>query len=115
MARERVTGLIVIQTPLMFAERKKIAELAISHRLPSMSGAAEYVVDGGLLSYAPSYPELYRRAAVYVDKILKGANPGELPIEQPTTVELVINARTARLIGLAVPAPMLRRATLVIQ
>ena len=80
-----------------------------------MFGAAEYVADGGLLSYAPSYPELYRRAAVYVDKILKGANPADLPIEQPTTFELVINARTARLIGLAVPQPMLRRAALVIQ
>ncbi|HEY3636040.1 MAG TPA: ABC transporter substrate-binding protein, partial [Caldimonas sp.] len=71
MTRERVQGVIVIQTPLMFADRKKIAELAITHRLPSMFGAAEYVADGGLLSYAPSYPELYRRAAVYVDKILK--------------------------------------------
>jgi putative ABC transport system substrate-binding protein len=115
MTRERVHGVIVIQTPLMFADRKKIAELAITHRLPSMFGAAEYVADGGLLSYAPSYPELYRRAAVYVDKILKGANPADLPIEQPTAVELVVNARTARLIGLAVPQPMLGRATRVIQ
>ena len=115
MTRERVQGVIVIQTPLMFAERKKIAELAISHRLPSMFGAAEYVTDGGLLAYAPSYPELYRRAAVYVDKILKGASPADLPIEQPTAVELVINARTARLIGLVVPQSMLQRATLVVQ
>jgi len=81
LAREHAEALIVVQTPLMYTERNAIAGLAIKHRLPSMFGASEYVAAGGLLSYAPSYPELFRRAAVYVQKILKGANPGELPIE----------------------------------
>ncbi len=115
MTRERAEAVIVVQTPLMYTERNEIARLATKHRLPSMYGAAEYVVAGGLMSYAPSYPELFRHAAVYTQKILKGANPGDLPIEQPTTFELVINANTARALGIAVPPSMLARASRVIR
>ncbi len=115
MARERAEAVIVVQTPLMYTERSKIADLAIKHRLPSVWGASEYVVVGGLISYAPSYPELFRRAAGYVQKILKGANPGDMPIEQPTTFELVINAKTARALGVTMPPSMLARADRVIQ
>jgi len=115
MSRERAQAVIVIQTPLMYAERSRIAQLALKTRLPSMFGAAEYVVVGGLLSYAPSYPELYRHAAVYVDKILKGANPGELPIEEPNAFELVVNLGTARTLGLSIPAALLARVTRAIQ
>jgi ABC-type uncharacterized transport system substrate-binding protein len=89
--------------------------LAVKHRLPSIYGASEYVTVGGLMSYAPSYTELFRRAAGYVQKILKGANPGDLPVEQPTTFELVFNARTARALAIAVPQRMLARASSVIQ
>jgi len=111
MARERAQGVIVVQTPLMYAERKRIAELALKARLPSMFGAAEFVDAGGLVSYGPSYPELYRRAAVYVDKILKGASPGDLPIEEPIAVELVVNTTTARSLGIPIPSSMLTRIT----
>jgi putative tryptophan/tyrosine transport system substrate-binding protein len=96
MTRERAGAVVVISDPFLFSERQRLAELTREHRLPSMHGPAEYVDAGGLLSYAPSYADLFRRAAVYVDKILKGAKPGELPIEQPTTLELVINRKTAK-------------------
>jgi len=115
MTRERAQAVIVVQTPVMYIERARIAELAIKHRLPSMFGAAEYVEAGGLMSYAPPYTDLFRRAAVYVDKILKGANPGDLPIEQPTTFELVVNAKTARAIGVTIPTSILTHATRVVQ
>jgi putative ABC transport system substrate-binding protein len=113
MSREHAQGVIVVQTPLMFAERKKIAELALKSRMPSMFGAAEFVDAGGLVSYGPSYPELYRHAAIYVDKILKGANPGDLPIEEPTAVELVVNASTARALGVTIPPVLLARVARV--
>jgi putative ABC transport system substrate-binding protein len=114
MTREHAQGVIVIQTPLMYAERRKIAELALRSRLPSMFGAAEFVDAGGLVSYGPSYPELYRHAALYVDKILKGANPADLPIEEPNAVELVVNASTARALGVTIPPTMLARVAHVI-
>ena len=115
MTRERAEAVIVVQTPLMYTERNEITKLAMKQRLPSVYGASEYVIAGGLMSYAPSYPELFRHAAVYVQKILKGANPGDLPIEQPTTFELVINANTARALGIAMPPAMLARASRVIR
>jgi len=115
MARERIDAVAVINSPLVYLERKRIAELALKHRLPAIYGGAEYVEAGGLLSYGPSYPELFRRAAIYVDKILKGANPADLPIEQPTAFELVLNAKTARALGLLIPPPMLARANRLIQ
>jgi len=114
MTRERAEAVIVVQTPLMYTERNEITKLAMKQRLPSVYGASEYVIAGGLMSYAPSYPELFRHAAVYVQKILKGANPGDLPIEQPTTFELVINANAARALGIAISPAMLARASRVI-
>ena len=115
MTRERVDAVVVVNGPLVYAERKRIADLALKHKLPAIYGSAEYADVGGLLAYGPSYPDLYRRAASYVDKILKGANPGDLPIEQPTTFELVINANTARALGVAIPPSLLARANRVIQ
>jgi len=115
MSRERIEALIVLNSPFIYTERKRIADLALKHKLPAIYGAAEYAEAGGLLSYAPSYPEMFRRAAIYVDKILKGAKPADMPIEQPTTFELVINANTARALGLVIPPSLLARANRVIQ
>src|SRR5262249_15736351 len=92
--RER--ALIVVASPALFPERKRIADLELKHRLPTAVGAREYAEAGGLFSYAVRYPELFRRAAAYVDKILKGAKPADLPIEQPTEFELGINLKTAK-------------------
>jgi putative tryptophan/tyrosine transport system substrate-binding protein len=115
MTRERIDAVVVINSPLVYIERKRIAELAQKHKLPAIYGSSEYADAGGLLAYGPSYMDLFRRAALYVDKILKGANPGDLPIEQPTTFELVINANTARALGVAIPPSVLARASRVIQ
>lgn len=115
MTRQRVEAVVVVNSPLVFSERRTIIDLALKYKLPAIYGSAEYADAGGLLSYGPSYPELYRRAANYVDKILKGANPGDLPIEQPSTFELVINAVTARALGIALSPAMRARANRVIQ
>jgi putative ABC transport system substrate-binding protein len=115
MTRERIDGLVVVHGPLVYTLRKRIAELALKQKLPAVYGSAEYAEAGGLLAYGPSYPDLSRRAAVYVDKILKGAHPGDLPIEQPTRFELVINANTARALGIAIPASVSARATRMVQ
>jgi putative ABC transport system substrate-binding protein len=112
--QEHAQALMVVQGPLIYRERKKIAELAVKHKLPTMNGAAEYVDAGGLVSYAPSYPEFFRRAAIYADRILKGAHAGDLPIEQPTTFELVINQKTAAALGLTIPQAVVLRADRVI-
>jgi putative tryptophan/tyrosine transport system substrate-binding protein len=115
MTRQHADALLVVHSPLPFEERARIAELALKYRIPAIYGAAEYVEAGGLISLAPVYPDLFRRAAVYVDKILKGANPGDLPIEQPTKFETVINLKTAQALGLTLPRPVLLRAGHVIQ
>ena len=112
--RERAEAIFVVQNPMFFDERKRIAELALKHRLPSAYGPSEAVEAGGLFSYGPSYPDLFRRAAGYVDKILKGAKPGDLPIEQPTRFELVINRKTAKALGIVIPQTVLLRAERVI-
>ena len=114
-AQERAEAVFVIATPSFFSERQRIAELALKHRLPTMHGPSEYVEAGGLISFAPSYSDLFRRAAVYVDKILKGAKPGDLPIEEPTKFELVINLKTAKALGLSIPKAVLLRADRVIE
>jgi putative tryptophan/tyrosine transport system substrate-binding protein len=94
---------------------KKIADLAVKNRLPSMCEAGQYVAAGGLISYSANEAESFKRAAVYVDKILKGAKPAELPVEQPTRFELIINLKTAKQIGLTIPPNVLARADKVIK
>ena len=113
--KRNVDAIVVLETPLINSHRSQIAALAAKSRLPAMYMNPEYVEDGGLMSYGASIAELYRRAAVYVDKILKGAKPGDLPVEQPTKFELVINLKTAKQIGLTIPQKMLARADKVIQ
>jgi putative ABC transport system substrate-binding protein len=108
-------ALIVVTSPSLFTERKRIADLALKHRLPTVVGGREYAEAGILFSYAVSYPELFRRAAWYVDKILRGAKPADLPIEQPTTFEMVINLKTAKALGLTIPQSLLHRANQVIE
>jgi putative ABC transport system substrate-binding protein len=115
MARARTQAILVLASALFFAERQRVAELAITHRLPTMLQARDNVEAGGLMSYSPNYDDLYRRAAVYVDKILKGAKPADLPIEQPTKFELVINLKTANALGLTIPQSLLQRADEIIQ
>ena len=111
----RAEALMVVTSSLSFAIRDQLASLALKHRLPSMYGAREYAYAGGLMAYGQSNAERWRRAATYVDKILKGAKPGDLPVEQPTKFELVINLKTAKALGLTLPPSLLRRADEVIQ
>jgi len=113
--RQRADAFVVTLDSLLQANRKLIVELAAKHRLPAMYQAREFVDAGGLMVYGPSYPDLYRRAASYVDKIFKGAKPGDLPIEQPTKFELVINLKTAKALGLTIPQSVLLRADELIQ
>jgi ABC-type uncharacterized transport system substrate-binding protein len=113
--KESIGALIVTPDPLFTTQRTRIVEFVARRRLPSMFFAKEFVEAGGLISYGPSFPESYRRAAVYVDKILKGAKPADLPVEQPTKFELVINLKTAKQIGLSIPPNMLARADRVIR
>ncbi len=115
MTRERADAVIVFPGPMLFNERKRIVGLAAKHRLPSMFSAREFVELGGLISYGASIADLIRRSATHVDKILKGAKPGDLPVEQPTKFELVINLKTAKALGLAIPPSVLLRADEVIQ
>jgi len=115
LVRNRAGALIIVPSPAIFSHRKRLFELAMKHRLPTVVGSREYVEAGGLASYGPDYPDQFRHAAVYVDKILKGAKPGDLPIEQPTKFELVINLKTAKALGLTIPPSLLARADEVIQ
>ena len=115
MSSARADALYVPSTPVLGAERRRIADLAARHRLPTVFSFRDYVEAGGLMSYGPELSEMFRRAATYVDRILKGASPGELPVEQPTRFELVVNARTARALGLVIPPPVLSRADHVFQ
>jgi putative ABC transport system substrate-binding protein len=113
--RARTDALILgVNTPFI-AQRRRLAELAVLHRLPMVTPAKEYAEAGGLLSYGTDYPDLFRRAATYVDKILKGAKPADLPIEQPTKFELIINLKTAKALGLTIPPSLLQRADQVIE
>jgi putative tryptophan/tyrosine transport system substrate-binding protein len=114
-SKEQISALIVVRYGLFTNARKQIAELAIKNRLAVVGELTSYVESGGLMSYSPDESEAYRRAAYYVDKILKGAKPADLPIEQPTKFELVINLKTARQIGLTVPPQVLARADRVIK
>ena len=113
--RERIQALITLPQPLMNRHRSRIVEFAAKNRLPAMYPASKFTDVGGLMSYAPVYTDLFRRAASYVDKILKGAKPGDLPVEQPTKFEFVINLKTAKEIGLSIPLSVLARADRVIR
>jgi putative ABC transport system substrate-binding protein len=115
MQRERAQALVVQVSPFSADNAKRIVELAAQHRLPAMYDVRSFVDAGGLVSYGPSLPEMFRRAAFYVDKILKGAKPADLPIEQPTKFELVINLKAAKALGLTIPPALLARADQVIQ
>jgi putative ABC transport system substrate-binding protein len=115
MARERADALLVNGTSTFLAHRTRIAELAVKNRLPTMYSFRESVEAGGLMAYAVNMADFVGRAAVYVDKILKGAKPADLPVEQPTKFELVINLKTAKALGLTIPQSLLARADDVIQ
>ena len=114
-ARERVGALLIVSGPTQELHKKRLADLAAANRLPAMYAQRGYVDAGGLMSYAVSLPDLFRRAATYVDKLLKGAKPADLPVEQPTKFELVINLRTAKALGLAIPLSLLARADQVLE
>ena len=115
MANERVGALFVFGDPMLSIHRARLAELAVQNRLPSMHTNRPHVEAGGLMCYGPSFSDLWRRAAAYVDKILKGAKPADLPVEQPTKFELVINLKTAKAIGIVIPQSILLRADEVIE
>ena len=115
IVQERADAVLVLTTPLFIAGAKRLAELAITHKLPSTFGPREHAEAGGLLSLGPDGIDLARRGAIYVDKILKGAKPADLPVQQPTKFELVINLNTAKALGLTVPQSFLARADKVIE
>ena len=114
-SKEHAEGVLLLASPVLLAQRRQIADLAVKGRLPTISGRPEYVEDGGLVVYGANYTDLFRRAAVYVHKILKGTKPADLAIEQPTKFELVINLKTAKQIGLTIPPNVLARADRVIR
>ena len=113
--KDRTSALMTIVNAMLSRYRKEISDLAIKNRLPSMHEQIEYVEAGGLMSYSANDAEIYRRAATYVNKILKGAKPGDLPVEQPTKFEFIINVKTAKQIGLTIPQSVLYRADKVIR
>jgi len=115
MQRNGANAVIILSDAMFYAWRRQIVALAAERRLPAMSEAREYVEDGGLISYGPNIPELIRRSAALVDKILKGAKPAELPIEQPKRFELAINLKAAKTLGLTIPPSLLARADQVIE
>ena len=115
MTRERAGGVLIIVSSMFYAERTRIAELAAQSRVPSIYGLKEFAEAGGLMTYGIDVHESFRRAAAYVDKILKGAKPADLPVEQPTKFELAINLKTAKALGLTIPPSLLARADEVIQ
>ena len=115
MTRTRAGALVVLPTPVFDNERRRLADLAAKHRLPTVYSFPHYVEAGGRMSYGPDIADSFRRAATYVDKILKGAKPGDLPVEQPTKFQLIVNRKTARSIGLTIPPSVLVRADHVIE
>src|SRR5437899_3051044 len=115
MRRERTDALVLVADPLLFSARPLIIQLAARHRLPTVYETRLFPEGGGLLSYGPLAQERFQRMAVYVDRILRGAQPGEMPVERPTTFELVINLKTAKALGLTIPPSVLGRADQVIE
>ena len=115
IARARVDGLLVLPDTMLWTERARLEDLVAKSQLPAMFGFREHVEAGGLMAYGASIPDLIRRAATFVDKILKGAKPGDLPVEQPIKFELVINLKTAKTLGLTIPPSLLLQADRVIE
>jgi putative ABC transport system substrate-binding protein len=115
MTGERVGALMVLSDIMFITHRRRIVELAAKSRLPAVYGEQEYVDAGGLMFYGAGLATMYRHAAVHVDKILKGAKPADLPVEQPTTFELVLNLKTAKALGLTIPPSVLARADRVLE
>ena len=115
MKRDNAGAFILIQDPLFTLHLRRIAELAAQHRLPSVAGIRQYVEAGGLMNYGPSFADNYRQAAVYVDKIFKGAKPADLPVEQPVKFDMYINGKTAKALGLTIPQALLISADKVIE
>ena len=113
--KSRADAAVVLASAIFISQRSQLAELAVKNRLPAVYQASEYVEAGGLMTYGASITDLFRRAATYVDRILKGAKPAEIPVEQPTTFELIINLKAAREIGLKIPPNVLARADRVIR
>ena len=111
----RAEGLIVLSTPMFGSEQRRLVDLVARNRLPTVFQFRRYVNAGGLMSYGPDLTDLYWRAATYVDRILKGGKPTDLPVEQPTKFELVINMKTARALGLTIPKSLLARTDEVIE
>ena len=111
----RADALYVVVEPLVISNRVQINDLALAARVPTICGTRDFVAAGGLMSYGPNFPSLFRRAADYVDKILRGARPGDIPVEQPTKFDLVVNLKTAKALGLEVPPTLLARADEVIE
>ena len=115
MTRERADAVLFLSTPLYIAGARRLADLALAHKLPSIYAPREHVEVGGLMSYGPVRADLWRRGAIYVDKILKGAKPADLPVEQPTKFDLAVNLKTAKALGLTIPEAFLLRADKVIE
>jgi putative ABC transport system substrate-binding protein len=115
MLKGRADALFVFPSTMLFGERRRIVAFAAKHRLPAMFNAREFVELGGLMGYGANLTDLNRRAAIYVDRILKGSRPGDLPVEQPTKFELVINLKTAKALGLTIPPSLLQRADQVLE
>jgi putative ABC transport system substrate-binding protein len=115
MIRAQVLAVVALSGPPFVAERLRLAALAIKYRLPTMFAFRNHVEAGGLMSYGPDYSDLVRRAATYVDKILRGVKPGDLPVERPTKFELVINLKTAKAIGVTIPPLLLQRADQIVE
>jgi putative ABC transport system substrate-binding protein len=116
MTKQRAGALIVLSDNMLFGQRMRIADLAVQHRLPAIAWTPEFAEGGRLLMvYGPNVAEMHRRAAAYVDKILRGASPADLPVEQPTRFELAINLQTAKTLGLTIPPSLLLRADRVVE
>jgi putative tryptophan/tyrosine transport system substrate-binding protein len=115
MTRARAGALLVLADAILILHRARIVDFAEKSRVPAMYGAREYAADGGLMAYGPNYANIFRRGATYVDKILKGAEPADLPVEQPTKFEFVINLKAAKALGVTIPIPLLGRADEVIE
>jgi putative ABC transport system substrate-binding protein len=115
MKRERADALFLLSDAMFFGRRKEVADLAVNNRLPLVAHLREFADAGGLMTYGPNVLELHRRAATYVDKILKGTKPADLPVEQPTKFDLVINLKTARTLGVTIPPSLLVRADHIIE